>query len=80
MRNRYTYLIALDRPRSSGGSFRSLTASITADRRSETFFSGLGDSGDGFEEAHLGLLRDSTRRWKLKRGFLVSILAMETHL
>lgn len=52
-------------PRSSGGSLRSLTASMTADRRSTCFFSALGDvlddDGDDFdeeeeeEEAHLGL-------------------------
>lgn len=53
-------------PRSSGGSLRSLTASMTVDRRSTSFFSALedvldDDDGDNFdeeeeeEEAHLGL-------------------------
>ncbi|POO01836.1 hypothetical protein TorRG33x02_026130, partial [Trema orientale] len=37
-------------PRSSGGSFRSLTASITADKRSPSFFSGFGDLLDDVDE------------------------------
>lgn len=60
-------LTALRWPRSSGGSFRSFTASITADRRSPSFFSVLedlldeeADDGDGEEEEeeeeeHMGL-------------------------
>lgn len=43
------YLTALRWPRSSGGSFRSLTASVTADKRSTSFFSALGDLHDSEE-------------------------------
>ena len=56
-------------PRSSVGSFRSLTASITAERRSTSFFSGfsdlLDDDGDEEEEA------EEARRslpWPIARG------------
>ncbi|PON56149.1 hypothetical protein PanWU01x14_183580, partial [Parasponia andersonii] len=37
-------------PRSSRGSFRSLTASITADKRSPSFFSGFADLLDGVDK------------------------------
>ena len=61
-----TDLTELRCPRSSGGSFRSLTASITADRRSTIFFSGfadLVDDGDDEEdEARLSL------PWPTARG------------
>lgn len=44
-------LTALRWPRSSGGSFRSLTASMTVDKRSTSFFSVFGDLFDcGGEE------------------------------
>ena len=62
------HLTALRWPRSSGGSLRSLTASITADRRSVIFFSRFDDEEfeevvavddedeeDEEEEAHLSL-------------------------
>ena len=53
-RERDEDLTALRWPRSSGGSFRSLTASMTADKRSTGFFSVFGDlfdcGGDGDEE------------------------------
>ena len=39
-------LTALRWPRSSGGSFRSLTASMTVDKRSTSFFSVFGDLFD----------------------------------
>lgn len=51
-----SYLTLLRWPRSSGGSLRSLTASITAERRSTSFFSAFGylsgdDDGGGEDEA-----------------------------
>lgn len=45
------HLTELRCPRSSGGSFRSLTASITADRRSTNFFSVFSDLPDGEEDS-----------------------------
>lgn len=44
------HLTLLRCPRSSGGSFRSLTASITAERRSTIFFCVFSDLFDGGEE------------------------------
>lgn len=61
MREGGGYLTALRWPRSSGGSLRSLTASITPERRSVIFLSGLlpGEVGEELEvdeeEAHRGL-------------------------
>lgn len=65
-------LMALRWPRSSGGSLRSLTASITPDKRSDIFLSAFRfvlveevDSGDGDgmeeDEANLGLKLPSER-------------------
>lgn len=49
-----SYLTLLRWPRSSGGSLQSLTASMTAERRSINFFSAFGDlpgDDDGGEDA-----------------------------
>lgn len=50
-------------PRSSGGSLRSLTASITPERRSDVFLLTfrLADSPDTDEEAHLSLCLEMER-------------------